>query len=633
MNGQVDEEEDDEDDEAAEEECVPPDERAGASDLRIDSSGPATMPDSQAALHEAATKALASLSRKYASRGWQPPEAARRKDGLWLLQPTAIMRKHMLRSWGAHVYGSPWYAGHFVPKACGGINLPVVECARLAGAPLPPQALELVRFGMCCVLNGARLWPAAEDKWGGGGGVEYLREQLRGVECSVLSSPATSRRFSYYFQSSQSRQPGASKSARPFPLIQHFPLEEQPNHATTIPLVERITMSMDDYLAQQLPSQQPPSQEPPSQEPPPSSQPTPEDRCLYLQHCLLQAGANGAGLNPCPGLGDGMRQDCASGIDIASVGALAEAGGFGAWQRCQLFVGGASAIGARSILHFDMYDNLFVQISGSKRFKIYDPQQTRNLYPYPVHHPMDTRSRVDLEHPDYDAFPRLAQAQGVELVLHPGQTLFLPAYWWHEVITEPTTSDTELTISVNFWFEATARSACPTLPLVPSNLVELARQMEYLLSDCLADRPIHVPAFLESMGDALAAVASTSALRAKTVLGTAIEDEANAEAEAKAEAKADAETEAAVEVALHAVRPASVPFGEWQGIFEFVVWKLSLLIGGSHVLAFARDLLWPHGRLPSSPTSSPMSSPRTCANTCGNEEVARRWFPPVADID
>ena len=528
----------------------------------------ATVPASAAAANDqAASKVLAKLTKTYALRGWQPPEAAHRKDGLWLLRPETIMRKHMLRSWGGHAYGSSWYDGYYVPGARNIADLPTVECTRPAGAPLPPLALELVRSGMCCVLDGARLWPAAEDKWGGAGagGAEYLREQLRGVDCSVLSSPSTSRRFTYFFDSSHGRKAGMAGAA------------EQPNHAATpnyatAPLVERLTMSIDDYLEQQLP---------------PPSQPPPAARCLYLQHCLLQAGANGAGLNPCPGLGESMRQDCASGIDTASVGALAQAGAFGAWQRCQLFVGGLSARGARSILHFDQYDNLFVQISGSKRFKIYDPHQTCNLYPYPVHHPMDTRSRVDLEQPDYDAFPRLKRAKGVELVLHPGQTLFLPAYWWHEVITEPTISETELTISVNFWFEATSRSTCPTLPLVPSNLVELARQMEYLLSDCLADdRPpacngsIHVPAFLQSMSDALGAVtvASTSVLQQ-------LEEEVDAE----------------VKAALHAVRPANVPFDEWQGTFEFVVWKLSLLIGAEHVLAFARDLLCPHERLLSSP--------------------------------
>ena len=97
-------------------------------------------------------------------------------------------------------------------------------------------------------------------------------------------------------------------------------------------------------------------------------------------------------------------------------------------------MGGASAHGARSILHFDQYDNLFVQISGRKRFHIFDPCQTSGLYPYPVHHPLDTRAQVDLSRPDLSTFPQLATVRGArEVVLEPGQTLFLPAYWWHEV--------------------------------------------------------------------------------------------------------------------------------------------------------------------------------------------------------
>ena len=43
---------------------------------------------------------------------------------------------------------------------------------------------------------------------------------------------------------------------------------------------------------------------------------------------------------------------------------LSQAGGFGPWQRCQLFVGAEAAAGARSILHFDQYDNLFLQVFG-----------------------------------------------------------------------------------------------------------------------------------------------------------------------------------------------------------------------------------------------------------------------------
>lgn len=249
---------------------------------------------------------------------------------------------------------------------------------------------------MCCVLDRLKLWPAAEAKWGSG---EYLRRELRGVACSVLSAPASKRRFSYWFDHST------------------FASDRVPGGYQATPLVESITMSIEEYLANQKPETQ---------------------RCLYLQQALLMAGggeagqAGQAGLTPCAGLGDGIRHDITSGIDLPALRAIADAGGFGPWQRCQLFIGGASAVGARSILHFDQYDNLFVQIAGTKRFRIFEPQQTRSLYAYPIHHPLDTRAQVDLEHPDYVAFPRLAEAHCVELLLRPGQTLFLPAYWWHE---------------------------------------------------------------------------------------------------------------------------------------------------------------------------------------------------------
>ena len=64
--------------------------------------------------------------------------------------------------------------------------------------------------------------------------------------------------------------------------------------------------------------------------------------------------------------------------------------------------------------------------------------------------------------------------------------LFLPAYRWHEVITEPLPATDEMTVSLNFWFTATRLLLSPALPLRPPLRVELARQLEYLISDALA---------------------------------------------------------------------------------------------------------------------------------------------------
>ena len=48
---------------------------------------------------------------------------------------------------------------------------------------------------------------------------------------------------------------------------------------------------------------------------------------------------------------------------------------------------------------------------------------------------------------------------------------------------------------------------------------------------------------------------------------------------------------AAASDALHAQRPAAVGADEWQGLFEFVLCKLGLLIGHGQMRAFCEDLL------------------------------------------
>jgi hypoxia-inducible factor 1-alpha inhibitor (HIF hydroxylase) len=492
---------------------------------------------------------------------WTPPPAALREGGLWLLSDPHIKQLRAAASPKALLdvaYGTGDWFEKFAPSQ---LELPRVDCARLAGAPLPQAALRLVSGGMCCVLERARLWPAAEDAWCN---EAYLRRELRGVDCYVLSSPVSSRRFSYWFDAS-----GYSDRVQAGYLAK--------------PLVTTMSMSIEQFLEASSPSR-------PRE---------PAGCCLYLQQSILQTPPGAAaGLAPCKGLGDGIRRDVEQGIDMGALRGLIEAGGFGPWQRCQLFVGGASASGARSILHYDQYDNLFVQISGTKRFRIFDPLQTGNLYPYPIHHPLDTRAQVDLEQPDHEAFPRLRDAKGFrELTLRPGETLFLPAYWWHEVVTDSVgsrkaanggggeggVSGGELTVSVNFWFAASNRILQPSLPLVPSMQIELSRQLEYLVSDCLRDQPRLVPDFLSATLGALEEIATAASSASSASYGGQQGDEEPWGAPGWP--------------ALHARRPSGgrgvASAVEWQGLFSHVCRKLALLIGPANMLPFLRDLCHP----------------------------------------
>ena len=315
------------------------------------------------------------------------------------------------------------------------------------------------------------------------------------------------------------------------------------------------------------------------------------DKTMYLQHCIVKPapppppdgavpakpapasmtlGRDGVEMRPTFGLGKRMRADITDGIDRGFLEKLRAAGRLGPWISTVLFVGGRTAGGARTRLHFDQVDNLYLQVSGVKRFRIFDPRQSGCLAPYPWHHPMDRSAQVDLRDIPRSAklFPQFAEARGAEVELKPGDLLFLPAYWWHEVLTdaaglEEVGSHRGLTVSVNFWFSAAPKlqDPQPSVPLCPMLEAELARQMEMSIADALGDRGAFVPPFLRALGKQLAATTTGK----QTHHGS---------------------TPWSI---LHAHRPAGVDSQAWSVLFEYLVAKLCLwLPSPGHLLPFLR---------------------------------------------
>lgn len=86
--------------------------------------------------------------------------------------------------------------------------------------------------------------------------------------------------------------------------------------------------------------------------------------------------------------------------------------------------------GATTPLHYDidMGHVLHTAIHGRRRIRLFDPSQSRVLY----RHPFTVRSYVNLDQPDFQAHPALACIRGHQIILEPGQTLFLPSGYWHE---------------------------------------------------------------------------------------------------------------------------------------------------------------------------------------------------------
>lgn len=84
--------------------------------------------------------------------------------------------------------------------------------------------------------------------------------------------------------------------------------------------------------------------------------------------------------------------------------------------------------GTRTPLHHDTLMLFHTQVVGRKRWRLVSPLQTPLLY-----NRMGVYSPIDLDAPDFARYPRLREAVVLETVLEPGDTLFLPLGWWHQV--------------------------------------------------------------------------------------------------------------------------------------------------------------------------------------------------------
>lgn len=90
-----------------------------------------------------------------------------------------------------------------------------------------------------------------------------------------------------------------------------------------------------------------------------------------------------------------------------------------------LWVGPAGTI---TPLHHDENIIFHTQIKGRKKWKLISPLDTPNLYNHKA-----VFSQVDLFNVDYNRFPLMRNVQIAEVVVEPGETLFLPLGWWHGV--------------------------------------------------------------------------------------------------------------------------------------------------------------------------------------------------------
>lgn len=107
-----------------------------------------------------------------------------------------------------------------------------------------------------------------------------------------------------------------------------------------------------------------------------------------------------------------------------------------------MWIGPADTV---SPLHTDPRKNMFVQIHGTKLFRMISPDDTESVYPFDGI--LSNTSQVDVENPDLEEFPNFSKVRVLDAVVNAGDALFIPEKWWHFV------RSTTPSISISFWFD------------------------------------------------------------------------------------------------------------------------------------------------------------------------------------
>ncbi|WP_100658591.1 cupin-like domain-containing protein [Alteromonas flava] len=113
-------------------------------------------------------------------------------------------------------------------------------------------------------------------------------------------------------------------------------------------------------------------------------------------------------------------------------------------------------LGNQSVVapHFDFPANIACCVAGERRFTLFSPDQSENMYIGPLDFTPAGQpiSMVDIRDPDLAQFPRFRHAMKVAqtTVLQPGDAIYVPSMWWHSV-----ESLSPVNGLVNYWWRET----------------------------------------------------------------------------------------------------------------------------------------------------------------------------------
>ena len=117
--------------------------------------------------------------------------------------------------------------------------------------------------------------------------------------------------------------------------------------------------------------------------------------------------------------------------------------------RPLVWIGNASHVSC----HFDTFDNVACVVAGRRRFTLFPPDAIGDLYVGPIDNtmagqPVGLAAGSSLGDPRYPRFEK-ARERAIVIELEPGDALYLPKLWWHQVEALEAAN-----MLVNYWWDA-----------------------------------------------------------------------------------------------------------------------------------------------------------------------------------
>jgi len=130
-------------------------------------------------------------------------------------------------------------------------------------------------------------------------------------------------------------------------------------------------------------------------------------------------------------------------------------------------------------VHHDHPYNLACVVAGRRRFTLFAPQQVGNLYIGPLEH-TPSGAPISVVHPkapDFERYPRYREALASSVVaeMEPGDALYIPPLWFHQVEALE-----KVNLLVNYWWPVAGVSGDAQLPSPANALMQAIKVLNAL---------------------------------------------------------------------------------------------------------------------------------------------------------